>query len=94
MRALILSLEAVPVIDVTGLVALESAISRLRQQGVLTLIAGARPQPLSVLQRAGVREEPGKLQFCANLEEAVRVAAEHTGEVTPAGRPPPFPAAP
>jgi len=77
MKALILSLEAVPAIDVTGLVALESAISRLRQQGVLTLIAGARPQPLAALQRAGIREEPGGLRFCAGLEEAIRVASEH-----------------
>jgi len=77
MKALILGLEAVPAIDVTALVALESALSRLRQQGVLTLIAGARPQPLSVLQKAGIREAAGSLRFCASLEEAVRVAAEH-----------------
>jgi SulP family sulfate permease len=77
MRVLILGLEAVPAIDVTGLVALESALSRLKQQGVLTLVAGARPQPLSVLQKAGIREDPGGLRFCESLEEAVRVAAEY-----------------
>jgi SulP family sulfate permease len=78
MKVLILGLEAVPAMDMSALVALESALLRLRQQGVITLIAGARPQPLSVLQRAGIRDEPGKLQFCASLEEAVRAAAEIT----------------
>jgi len=77
MKALILGLEAVPAIDVTALVALESALSRLRQQGVLTLVAGARPQPLAVLQKAGIREDPATLRSCASLEEAVRVAEEH-----------------
>jgi len=77
MKALILGLEAVPAIDVTGLVALESALSRLHQQGVLTLVAGARPQPLAALQRAGIREEPRRLRYCASIEEAVRIASEH-----------------
>ena len=81
MKALILGLEAVPAIDVTAMVALESALSRLRQQGVLTLIAGARSQPLSALQRVGIREEPGKLRFCASLEEAVQVASEHVARM-------------
>jgi SulP family sulfate permease len=77
MRVLILGLEAVPAIDITGLVALESALARLKQQGVLTLVAGARPQPLSVLQKAGIREDPESLRFSESLEEAVRVAAEY-----------------
>jgi SulP family sulfate permease len=77
MRTLILGLEAVPAIDVTGLVALESALSRLKQQGVLTLVAGARPQPRSALQKAGIREDPASLRFCESLEDAVRVAAEY-----------------
>jgi SulP family sulfate permease len=80
MKTIVLDLEAVPAIDVTALVALESALSRLRQQGVFTIIAGARPQPLSVLQKAGVREDSTTLRFSATVEEAVRVASER---VTP-----------
>ena len=40
--------------DVTGLVALESALARLKQQGVFCIIAGLRPQPESVLRKANV----------------------------------------
>jgi sulfate permease, SulP family len=84
MRVLILNLSAVPAMDVTGLVALESALLRLRQQGALTLITGVRPQPESVLRKAGVQDEPGRLQFCATLEEAVQAAAAHVGAAAPA----------
>jgi SulP family sulfate permease len=79
-RVLILNLAAVPAIDMTGLMALESALLRLRQQGALTLITGLRPQPEAVLRKADVQEEPGRLQFCATIEEAARVAAAHVGD--------------
>jgi sulfate permease, SulP family len=77
MRVLILYMAAVPAMDITGLVALESTLLRLRQQGVLTLITGVRPQPEGVLRKAGVQEELGRVQFCATLEEATSAAAAH-----------------
>jgi sulfate permease, SulP family len=83
MRVLILNMSAVPAMDITGLVALESALLRLRQQGVLTLVTGVRPQPEGVLKKAGVVEEPGRVQFCATLEEAAQVAAAHVGSRPP-----------
>jgi len=69
-KVLILYLGAVPAMDVTGLVALESALSRLRQQGVFCIIAGLRPQPASVLKKAGVQEEVGRLHIVPTLENA------------------------
>ncbi|HEX9602555.1 MAG TPA: STAS domain-containing protein [Myxococcales bacterium] len=84
MRVLILNLSAVPAMDITGLVALESALLRLRQQGVLTLITGLRPQPESVLRKAGVQEERGRVQFCATLDEAAHAAAAHVSSASPA----------
>ena len=84
MRVLILNMSAVPAMDITGLVALESALLRLRQQGVLTLITGVRPQPEGVLKKAGVQDEPGHVQFCATLEEAAHTAAAHLGRPLPA----------
>src|SRR5713226_2584789 len=84
MRVLILNLSAVPAMDIAGLVALDSALLRLRQQGVLTLITGVRPQPESVLRKAGVQEEPGRVQFCATVDEAAHVAAAHVSSAAPA----------
>jgi len=76
-KVLILDLSAVPAMDVTGLVALESALARLHQQNVLTIIAGARAQPSHVLRKAGVNEEPGKIAFSETLDDAAVLAARH-----------------
>jgi SulP family sulfate permease len=84
MRVLILHMGSVPAMDITGLVALESALLRLRQQGVLTILTGVRPQPGTVLHKAGVEEEPGRVQFCATLDEAAHAAAAHVGTAVPA----------
>ena len=76
-RVLILYLGAVPAMDVTGLVALESALARLKQQGVFCIIAGLRPQPESVLRKANVEEQPGRLRIVATLDEAAANARAH-----------------
>ena len=76
-RVLILYLGSVPAMDVTGLVALESALARLKQQGVYCIIANPRPQPLSVLQKAGVQDQPGRLSIVPTLDEAVASATAH-----------------
>jgi SulP family sulfate permease len=84
MHVLILHMGSVPAMDITGLVALESALLRLRQQGVLTILTGVRAQPATVLRKAGVQEEPGRVQFCATLDEAAQVAAAHVAAPLPA----------
>lgn len=76
-QVLILDLAAVPAMDVTGLVALESALSRLEQQGVFSMLAAVRPQPLSVLRKAGLEDRPGRLQVFATLDEAAAAAQAH-----------------
>jgi len=50
---------------------------------VLTLITGLRPQPESVLRKAGLQEEPGRVQFCATLDEAAQAAAAHVVQAAP-----------
>ncbi|HYS08409.1 MAG TPA: C4-dicarboxylic acid transporter DauA [Myxococcales bacterium] len=87
-KVLILNLSAVPAMDVTGLVALESVLARLRQQGVLCIVAGMRPQPLSVLQKGGVKEEPGRLQIVPSLDDAANAALAHLGLRPPVPEPP------
>lgn len=49
----LLDLRHVPTIDATGLVALESALARLHQAQIYTVIAGIQDQPLALLARAG-----------------------------------------
>src|SRR5205814_9585005 len=78
-KVLILYLGAVPAIDGTGLVALESALSRLRQQGIFCIMAGLRAQPASVLKNAGVEEEVGRLHIVPSLEDAADAAIGYLG---------------
>jgi sulfate permease, SulP family len=69
-RAVILDLTGVPAMDVSGLVALESALDRLQRAGVLVVLAGARPQPARVLAKAGIIPRPGRLAVCDDMADA------------------------
>lgn len=72
-KAVIILLDDVPTMDVTGLVALESALDRLSEQKRLALLCGLRAQPLSVLQRAGIDKREGVI-LCDDLQHAVAMA--------------------
>jgi len=60
-KVVVLDLRSVPVLDVTGLVALESA-------------SGVQAQPRRVLERSGLTSTPGKLQFAVSMQEAAQQA--------------------
>lgn len=51
-KVVILDMLAVPAIDATGLVALESAIARLNDDGVKVILAGVGGQTLRAFARA------------------------------------------
>ncbi|MEX0899222.1 MAG: C4-dicarboxylic acid transporter DauA [Gammaproteobacteria bacterium] len=55
-HAVILDMGAVPAIDATGLVALESTVHRLNRSGIQVVLAEVQPQPLRALAKAGLRE--------------------------------------
>jgi len=70
-RAVILKMDDVPVMDVTGLVALESAIQRLRKAGIFVAIAGVQAQPRSVMERGGIRTDANWIVVCDSDEQAL-----------------------
>ncbi len=74
-RAVLFDMSHVPVMDVTGLIALESAIGKLKKRGMRVILGGVQRQPASVLRRAGVAEEPGALSIFRSMEEALRAAS-------------------
>jgi SulP family sulfate permease len=69
-RVVILDVHSVPVLDITGLVALESAIARLHHRKALVILSGVQPQPARVLARSALKAAPGKLQFAISMQEA------------------------
>lgn len=70
-RVVVLDLRSVPAMDVTGLVALESAFERLHHAQVFVVLAGVQPQPLRVMARAGWRGRRGRLAIYRSFERAI-----------------------
>jgi SulP family sulfate permease len=84
-RVVILDVSAVPAMDATGLVNLESALERLEHAHVLVILAGVQPQPAQVLEKAGLRAREGRLAICATLQAAIEVARSAASQAPPAG---------
>ena len=77
-RCVILDLSEVPMMDASGAVALEAAVTHLRKRGVFTVIAGVNGQPRKVLERVGLRGAAHELRITRSLEHALRLAARST----------------
>jgi SulP family sulfate permease len=75
-QVVILRLDNVPVMDATGLVALESAIAALTKRGCVAILTGLRQQPAELLERAGFRHKPWRLMMRADLGGAIAAAEE------------------
>jgi SulP family sulfate permease len=76
LRVLVVRLDGVPVMDATGLVALESAISTLTNRGCLTILTGLQPQPAQLIERAGFKQRPWRLDVRADLAAGMTAARE------------------
>lgn len=70
-HTVIIDLEDVPAIDATGLVALESTVSRLNRAGAKVVLSGVRAQPRRALAKAGFRDETGKLEITDNTGDTL-----------------------
>jgi SulP family sulfate permease len=75
-RAVVLALGAVPVIDATGLVALESALAKLVRQKKIVVIAGPLPEPRDVFAKANLEEHYENVFVADTLDAAVGLAAD------------------
>ncbi len=76
-RVAILDLEAVPMMDATGLLNLESAVERLHASGLDVILCAVGRRPLDVLRRAGFGEEPSEgAGKPASIDRRVRFARD------------------
>ncbi len=75
-RVVVLALGRVPVIDATGLVALESALERLRRDRKFVLIAGPLPEPRTVFSKVSLRAHHENIVIEPTVEQALRTAAD------------------
>jgi sulfate permease, SulP family len=75
-RAVVLALGTVPVIDATGMVALESALERLRIMKKMVVIAGPLPEPRTVFEKANFEVSLDHVFLADTLEEGIRLAGD------------------
>lgn len=74
-RVLILDMQDVSLMDVTGMMALESLINNLNKNNVLVIISGLQPRLILKLRKAGIRKVAGKIHFTQDLNEAVQMSS-------------------
>ncbi|MBK9519543.1 MAG: C4-dicarboxylic acid transporter DauA [Anaeromyxobacter sp.] len=82
-HAVVLRMDEVHAMDVTGLVALESAVSTLAERRCLAILSGLRIQPRTLLARAGF-EKRTDVRLCDDLGEALELAAAAAPGAAPA----------
>lgn len=103
-KIVVLALGRVPSIDATGLVALESALTRLKLAKKRVVIAGPLPEPREIFDKANLPKHHDHLHFETTLERALLLAREllaveavapesrRTPAAAPGGVPPSSPA--
>ncbi|MEX1018143.1 MAG: sodium-independent anion transporter, partial [Litorilinea sp.] len=88
-QVLILSMRAVPMIDVTGLEALASLHEQLAQHGKRLMLSGVQPTVREMFQRSGLDMELGAESFFWSAEQAILAAEAYcqtqAGMNVPAG---------
>jgi SulP family sulfate permease len=85
----VLNMQHVPTIDVTALVALESVLDRLYRSRIKVIFAGLTPDVAELLDRAGIKREPGRLAYAPDVETAVSMAIVHGARQRQGADPPP-----
>lgn len=80
-HTVILVMQHVPVIDATGLVALESVLDRLDRSKIKVILAGLQPEVHAIFARAGIKREAGRLAYAPDVETAISMAIVHGAQV-------------
>jgi SulP family sulfate permease len=75
-RVIVLALGKVPAIDATGLVALESAVERLRGAKKLVVIAGPFPEPRSIFEKTNLEAEHEHVFLADTLDKGLQLAKD------------------
>lgn len=70
-RALVLRLDRVPFMDITGIQALEEIIDKLRDRNVDVILCEANTRVEIKLERAGIIGDGAKARYASTLEEAL-----------------------
>lgn len=75
-KVVVLGLGRVSVIDATGLVALESALERLRRGRKFVIITGPLPEPRRIFDRAELEANLDHVIFADDVDAGLQIAAD------------------
>ncbi len=76
-HTVIVSMQNVPTMDATGLVALESVLDRLKRSKVKVIFAGVTTEVHDIMKEAGIERVPGQIAYAPDVETAVSMAIVH-----------------
>ncbi len=78
-KAVVLRMRRVPVMDATGLTALQGLVETLERRHVVVMVSGLQPQPREMLERTGVLNKISRNRdhLFETSEEAIAHAREH-----------------
>ena len=75
-RVVVLALGSVPVIDGSGLVALESACEKLQRAGKIVVLTGPLPEPREVFVKANLEVANDRVFIVPTLQEGLQLASD------------------
>lgn len=84
-RIYILDMRHVHAMDVTGMVALESALDRMRRAGIEVIFAAVADEVKAFFERAGLRDT-ARLAYAPDLDTAVNMAMVHSARLVRSGK--------
>jgi SulP family sulfate permease len=73
-KVLILRMRHVPVMDSTGLRALEDVVDKTMREGTIVILSGLQSQPRDLLDRSGLLERIGKGNEAPDIQRAIDIA--------------------
>ena len=87
-KVVVLDVTAVPAVDATGLVNLQSLVSRLNAEGIKVILAGVQTQPMRVFAKARWRTRKGRLRIFRSFDRGIALArATVAGDGSPSRAP-------
>lgn len=81
-KVFILRMRLVPIIDASGVHALETLLDRCHRRGIVVIVSGLQPQPRRVIQKMHLHPREGELHFVADFESALELARTLVGAET------------
>ena len=69
-------MRTVPAVDATAIHSLETILRSCRRRKITLLLSHVNEQPMSVFKKSHLYEKIGEQNFCSNIDDALKRAAE------------------